>query len=839
MARGYLQPETAVSRSRSRAQLSGLARRQAPVTASLDQLRHLPSAFGAADVRDLQRWTGNQVVARMLGDVPSPPTAARPDHRGQLVQRCGGRPCACAHEERDRTLVQGYAEPSAPAVDAVPESVATTLRSPGQPLDPAVRQEMAGRLDHDFSSVRVHTDAAASRSATDIFARAYAAGSHVVFGAGEYQPSTRSGRDLLAHELTHVLQQRQSSSAGPLVLGDPRSPAEAEAERHDPEPAAHPALVRRQPLAGSPRASPLTDRLLGSELLDGFALNGAALTDEHKARLAALAPTLVRLLREHPGGLVQVTGHTDASGGEALNEGLGQQRADAVRGFLLEAGVPATGLASVSAGESRLLVKAPGPEPRNRRAEVRFEPEPRGRSFPSGGLTLTPGTGPVTGGSPPLAPGELCKTNPNLSFCQPAAEPDLPRGAIFFPPSCTSTECSAVGNRFDDQPAELQRVLLASSFKDPKAWFAELDDERRMALSGIFNRLCSAGVWCHVTSIVKIEAGEAPVGDLFAVPGVTPSVHFTTPGDALLNALTATGKFCWATGTGASQHFGQSTFREISGSDSLHVSIGKPRGQFDAHIDRYSPAVEPGGFCSNAPTAAALRHIGREVVPEKVRKGFSFFGLFHVPGPAGFQFFPEEPSPALTEVPLPDTGAPRLSPGGSLVGITVRRPRPKPRTSGRAPADVPVLPVELVAPIDRAIAEQVTPEALLPSNVFVRLSEAQKAVDTAGPDEEEAARMRRDAAEREATTYPDPYEVARELAERMDRARRSRAGFVKIDLPQYDARDFGSRKAIAQQIRRMALIVRHHLPEGAADVRTVVIFFGSDNAATREEVKLP
>jgi hypothetical protein len=62
---------------------------------------------------------------------------------------------------------------------------------------------------------------------------------------------------------------------------------------------------------------------------------------------------------------------------------------------------------------------------------------------------------------------------------------------------------------------------------------------------------------------------------------------------------------------------------------------------------------------------------------------------------------------------------------------------------------------------------------------------------------------------------------------------------VKLNLPQYDPRDFGSRKAIAQQIRRMALIVRHHLPEGAADVHSVVIIFGPLNAATRVEVKLP
>jgi outer membrane protein OmpA-like peptidoglycan-associated protein len=705
---------------------------------------------------------------------------------------------------------------------------------------------MASRFGRDFSSVRLHTDAASSRSATDIGARAYTAGSHIVFRVGEYQPSTPAGRHLLVHELTHVLQQGQSSAAGPLVLGDPHSPAESEAERVAAGtdsaaigPADRRAIVRRQPLAEPHRASPLIARLVGSELLDGFALNSAALTEEHKARLTILAQTLLSLLRERPGGLVTITGHTDATGGEGLNQGLGQQRADAVRDFLLEAGVPALAVVSVSAGESHLRVKRPGPEPRNRRAEVRFEPQPGGRSFPSTGLTLRSEPRPGIGGPPSLAPEQLCKANPKLSFCQPATEQEVPRGAI-FPPPCRSRNCSAVGNRFDEQPPDLQRVL-AASFNEPAVWLAQLDSGRRSALSAIFNRLCSYGVWCHVSTVLRIDRGEAPVGDLFAVPGATPSVHFTTlAGNGLYDALMASGRFCQATGAGASQHPGQSTLREISGSDSLHISIG-PGDHFDAHIDRYSPAVEPTGtsFCSNAPTAAALGHIGREVVPEKVRKGFSFFGLFQVPGPPGFQLFPEDPAPSLTAVPQPETGAPRLTPGGSLVGITIGGPRSEPRKRAAAPAGARVLPVELGARIDRAIAEQVSPEALLPSHVRVRLAQARKAQEESGPDEEEAMRTRRHAAEQEATTYPDPYEVARELAERMERARRSHAGFVTIDLPQYDARDFGSRKAIAQQIQRMALIVRHYLPEGAANVYSVVISFGSDDAATREEVKLP
>ncbi|HZF11420.1 MAG TPA: OmpA family protein [Thermoanaerobaculia bacterium] len=605
------------------------------------------------------------------------------------------------------------------------------------------------------------------------------------------------------------------------------------------------AALRRQPLGGAGSgASSLSDRLTGSELLDGFALNDATLTAEHKGRLAILAQTLLHLLREHPGGSVRITGHTDATGPEELNEELGQKRADAVRDFLLEAGVPAPALASVSAGESKLRVKTSRPESRNRRAEVRFEPTPTGRSFPSATLTPPSLSGPATGSGapapPPLAPEGLCKANPALSFCQPipVAEPAVPRGAA-FPAACTSTNCSAVGHHFDEQPPDLQKVLTAS-FKAPALWFQQLDTESRMALSGIFNRMCSFGVWCHVSQVLKIDPGEALVGDLLSVPGATPSVHFLNPGgNTLLDALMATGRFCQATGAGASQHPGQSTLREISGSDSLHISIG-PGNQVDAHIDRNSPVTQhPGSsFCSNAPSADAVGHIGKELAPEKVRKGFSLFGR-HIPGPAGFQVFPDDPAPALTAVPQPDTGSPRLTPGGSLVGITVRGPVSKPPGQPRLDLPSPVLPAEVVARIDRAIQEQFSADALLPSHARQRLTTTRKAEEFAGPDEEAASLLARNAAEQEAANYPDPYSLARELAERLEQASRNHEVFVKIDLPQYDGRDFGSRRAIAKQIERMALILRHHLPSHAEGVHSVVMFFGGATAATREEAKLP
>ena len=82
-----------------------------------------------------------------------------------------------------------------------------SLRGGGQPLSPSLRNFFEPRFGHDFSQVRVHTDAKATESARAVNARAFTIGRDVVFGAGRYAPETSKGGGLLAHELTHVVQQ--------------------------------------------------------------------------------------------------------------------------------------------------------------------------------------------------------------------------------------------------------------------------------------------------------------------------------------------------------------------------------------------------------------------------------------------------------------------------------------------------------------------------------------------------------------------------------------------------------------------------------------------------------
>ena len=94
-----------------------------------------------------------------------------------------------------------------------PESVSRALRSPGQPLDTSSRGYFEPRFGHDFSGVRVHSDAGAAQSARDINARAYTVGNNIVFGAGRFAPGAAAGRQLLAHELAHVVQNTAARGA--------------------------------------------------------------------------------------------------------------------------------------------------------------------------------------------------------------------------------------------------------------------------------------------------------------------------------------------------------------------------------------------------------------------------------------------------------------------------------------------------------------------------------------------------------------------------------------------------------------------------------------------------
>jgi hypothetical protein len=110
----------------------------------------------------------------------------------------------------------------------------TATRGRGSPLDPGLRQQMSTALGHDFGDVRVHSDDRATESARSVNAHAYTVGNDIVFQRDRYAPGSEDGRRMLAHELTHVVQQRSgpvdgAPAPGGIRISDPSDPFERQA----------------------------------------------------------------------------------------------------------------------------------------------------------------------------------------------------------------------------------------------------------------------------------------------------------------------------------------------------------------------------------------------------------------------------------------------------------------------------------------------------------------------------------------------------------------------------------------------------------------------------------
>jgi peptidoglycan hydrolase-like protein with peptidoglycan-binding domain len=235
--------------------------------------------------------------------VPAP--AVRRVSRPGLIQRCGGIDCppgTCNHTDDPADAAVHRSADAAKAVGStgVPGSVLRELGTAGTPLDPSTRATMEARLGHAFGHVRVHTDAEAARSAKAIRAHAYTYGSHIVMGAGRFQPHTPSGSRLLAHELTHVVQQASASPLPtPTSVSDPGDAAEREAADHARAVTAGPA--KAQTAAPAPR--PAVHRTIG----DGHDLTATrfagnlvleAVFDDERLLRKGDKGTAVRLVQE-------------------------------------------------------------------------------------------------------------------------------------------------------------------------------------------------------------------------------------------------------------------------------------------------------------------------------------------------------------------------------------------------------------------------------------------------------------------------------------------------------------------------------------------------------------
>ncbi len=140
-----------------------------------------------------------------------------------------------------------------------PESVNSTLSEAGTPMASTLRRDMEQRFGHDFSRVRIHAGESAQKSASEVSARAYTVGEHIAFNAGQFAPDTRPGRRLIAHELTHVIQQGASPHMGLLQRDTVESECEAARKEQDPEKMRDPEEVKVLCAADRARKNPKDD----------------------------------------------------------------------------------------------------------------------------------------------------------------------------------------------------------------------------------------------------------------------------------------------------------------------------------------------------------------------------------------------------------------------------------------------------------------------------------------------------------------------------------------------------------------------------------------------------
>ncbi|MEA2337513.1 MAG: hypothetical protein QOE82_1520 [Thermoanaerobaculia bacterium] len=158
---------------------------------------------------------------------PMPKAEGKPFAGAPLQRKCACS--ACSDCDKKKPMQRAPAGPAPLA--AVPPSVTASMEaSSGAPLPEALRETMESRFGRSFESVRVFTDAHAAAAAKNANARAFTTGDRIYFAEGAYQPDSESGRELIAHELTHVVQQ-QSGRATASGIGASDDAFEHEAER--------------------------------------------------------------------------------------------------------------------------------------------------------------------------------------------------------------------------------------------------------------------------------------------------------------------------------------------------------------------------------------------------------------------------------------------------------------------------------------------------------------------------------------------------------------------------------------------------------------------------------
>lgn len=283
----------------------------------------------------LQKTAGNQAVRRLIKSralqaklrigQPDDIYEQEADRVAEQVMRMPDpvlqRKCAKCNEDKERLLQTKKLPGQTPVTQNqdVQSIVSDVLNSPGQSLDSITRAFMELRFGQDFSRVRVHSGTAAERSAREVNANAYTAGHDIVFGAERFSPGTTEGRRLIAHELTHIVQQKGST---PLIQRKPDQDDDLNMRRRD-----EIALSRR-----SPGKFEIGTGFPPVMTLFNFVINDYQLKKEHKDNLKILGKLFG--LMDTARWQVFVIGHADSTGEPVINDPLSANRANEVSKYL-------------------------------------------------------------------------------------------------------------------------------------------------------------------------------------------------------------------------------------------------------------------------------------------------------------------------------------------------------------------------------------------------------------------------------------------------------------------------------------------------------------------------
>jgi len=632
----------------------------------------------------------------------------------RLQRACGGG-CRTEQDEHLRTkrIGAGGGEQT-----EVPPAVHEALGSAGQPLDPATRAFMEPRFGGDFGHVRVHADERAAESARALGALAYTVGGEIVFGRGQYAPGTQEGKRILAHELTHVEQQRGLAAAR---AGSP------------------PAVQRICDVSQTPTGNAIASQVEADyeqAVRDGK--YGKYCKDTGSTGLFHEG----RCYREIP-----LEGGFPGADQVCFDRETGKCTEDSPDVVSAVVGKHADGSCKLGAARSA-----------GHFAEDLFPSEP---GIVGAGFGLL--TGSAIGYAAGLGPYRLL---------------GLGTGLIFG---------TGLGTALGAGSGPLTRRLARRGY---------------VPTVGV-----SAGIANPAPNLVGDATWQARLY-VGASQRERPLLNVLYP--ELRLGVTLIGQ--QDTGRPGGETVGPSAIASLVAG--IRIDPGRPGGPHISVLGGPALAMGGGGTAVGAEAGLSIGHrwrwIGYSANVGYVRdptRGAGMgdqltFGL-------GVELGPDKPQPPEKKGHLPAGGA---------------------------------LSQDVVEGIRRALDARVSPAALMPPEVRARLAEARRAADEAGPGEEASLVRAHDAVAAEAAEYVNAHDVAFDLAVLMDNARRSGSQYAKLELWQYGKAGVHGgplRGSVVKEIRKIALIVRNHLPEQAAGVNTILVVFKFEQAAVREEIKLP